>query len=123
MGNPGWCGGGGMNTRHVLLSVGEHLGGFDLADPVMVTVRPCPIGPMGSVQLSGHSLPALASQLLAWADTLDNVTATVWRPAYPDDDQIHVEIRGSLTDDTPVKVFGGLLDPPRLPLLAGGERT
>ncbi|MEV4317822.1 hypothetical protein [Actinocrispum sp. NPDC049592] len=111
-----------MSTPLLLISMAEHLAGFELADPVMVTVRPSEMGPMGTVQLSGRSLPALASELLAWADTLDNVTATAWRPVAPDDDQLFLEVRGRLTDDTPVKVFGGLLDGPRLPLLAGGER-
>jgi hypothetical protein len=112
-----------MNARHILVSVGEHLGGFELDEPVMVTVRACLVGPVGTVQLSGKSLPGLASELLAWADTLDDVTATAWRPAYPDDDQVHLEIRGRLTDGTPVKVFGALLDGPHVPGLSVGDRV
>jgi hypothetical protein len=100
-----------MSASCVLLSLGEHLGGFDLKEPVHVTVASCPVGPMGTVQLSGKSLCALASELLAWADTLDNATATAWRP---DDDVVCLEIRGRLTDNTPVKVFGGLLDGPQV---------
>jgi hypothetical protein len=112
-----------MNTQHILASVGEHLGGFELHEPVMVTVRACSAGPLGTIQLSGESLPGLASELLAWADTLDNVTTTAWCPAYPDDDQVFLEIRGTLTDHTPVKVFGGLFDGPHVPGLAAGCRA
>ena len=108
-----------MNTTRVLTSVAEHLGGFELNEPVQVTVRP---GTGGTVQLPGRSLPLLAAELLAWADTLDNVTANVWRPHWPDDEQLHLEIRGNLTDHTPVKVFGGLLHGPDIPGLSYGRR-
>lgn len=109
-----------MSASRVLLSLGEHLGGFELQDPVQVTVASCPVGPVGTVQLSGKSLCALACELLAWADTLDNVTATAWRP---DDEVTCLEIRGRLTDNTPVKVFGGLLDSPQVPDLMTSGRV
>jgi hypothetical protein len=112
-----------VNTSHVLSALAEHLNGFELNDPVHVAVRAGAVGPHATIQLSGESLALLAAELLAWADTLDNVTVTAWRPCSPDDDQLHLEVRGRLTDETPVKVFGGLLGPPRLPLLAGGEDT
>ncbi|MFB9305990.1 hypothetical protein [Kibdelosporangium philippinense] len=98
----------------------EHLDGFDLADPVMITAAPCTAGPMATVQLSGESLCGLAAEILAWADTLDNVTASAWRPSIPDaDQQVFLELRGRLTDDTPVKVFGGVFDGPGMPLTPG----
>ncbi|MCE7008268.1 hypothetical protein LWC34_36455 [Kibdelosporangium philippinense] len=111
-----------MNTSRVLTSVAEHLGGFELNEPVQVTVRALRGGPSGTVQLAGGSLPELAAELLAWADTLDNVTATVWRPHWPDDEQLHLEIRGELTDNTQVKVFGGLFNGPDVPGLGYGCR-
>ncbi|MCE7011513.1 hypothetical protein LWC34_53180 [Kibdelosporangium philippinense] len=111
-----------MNTTHVLTSVAEHLGGFELNEPVQVTVQALRCGPSATVQLPGRSLPELAAELLAWADTLDNVTATVWRPHWPDDEQLHLEIRGDLTDNTTVKVFGGLFNGPDVPGLGYGRR-
>jgi hypothetical protein len=111
-----------MNTSRVLLSVAEHLGEFELDDPVQVTVRARDEGPSGTVQLPGRSLPQLAAELLAWADTLDNVSATAWRPHWPDDQQLHLEVRGNLTDNTPVKVFGGLINGPDIPGLGFGQR-
>jgi hypothetical protein len=111
-----------MNTSRVLLSVAEHLGEFELDDPVQVTVRARDEGPSGTVQLPGRSLPLLAAELLAWADTLDNVSATAWRPHWRDDQQLHLEVRGNLTDNTPVKVFGGLINGPDIPGLGFDQR-
>jgi hypothetical protein len=111
-----------MNTSRVLLSVSEHLGGFELVEPVQVTVRSTEEDPKATVQLPGRSLPVLAHALLAWADTLDNATAMAWRPHWPDDQQLHLEVRGNLTDNTPVKVFGGLVNGPDLPGLGFGQR-
>jgi hypothetical protein len=112
-----------MTASRVLVAVGEHLGGFALDEPVLVTVRTSAVGPRGTVQLSGVSLPGLASRLLAWADTLDNATATAWRPSCPDDDVVQLEVYGRLTDGTPVKVFGGLVDGPDVPGLTPGHRV
>ncbi|SMC85398.1 hypothetical protein [Kibdelosporangium aridum] len=111
-----------MNTTDVLTAVAEHLGGFELNEPVQVTVRALRSEPSATVQLPGRSLPELAEELLAWADTLDNVTATVWRPHWPDDEQLHLEVRGDFTDNTTVKVFGGLINGPDVPGLGYGCR-
>jgi hypothetical protein len=111
-----------MNTTRVLRSVAEHLSEFDLNEPVQVTVRSSAVDFGGTVQVSGKSLPLLALELLAWADTLDNVTAMAWRPHWPDDQQLHLEVRGNLTDATPVKVFGGVTNGPDMPGLGFGQR-
>jgi hypothetical protein len=111
-----------VSTRNILVSVAEHLGGFELDEPVTVIAAACPVGPLAAIQLSGELLPTLAAALLTWADTLDNVTATAWRPTCPDDDLVQLEVRGRLTDNTPVKVYGGLLDGPSLAGLAPGGR-
>jgi hypothetical protein len=113
-----------MNTQSILVSVAEHLAGFELDEPITVIAAACPLGPLATIQLSGELLPALASALLIWADTLDNVTATAWRPPCPDDDLVQLEVRGRLTDNTPVKVYGGLVDGPLITGLGpGGRRT
>jgi hypothetical protein len=112
-----------MNAAAILDSVREHLNEFDLPEPIGLSIAPCPVGPVATVQLSGVDLPTLAGGLLAWADTLDNLSATVWRPTMPDDDLLHLEVHGRLTDDTPVKVFGGLLDGPRIALDPGGRQS
>jgi hypothetical protein len=109
-----------MNTVAVLGSLREHLTGFELPEPVGLSIASCPVGPVATVQVSGVDLSTLAGELTAWARTLDNLTVTVWRPAVPDEDLVQVELRGRLTDDTPVKVFGGLLDGPYL--VAPGSR-
>nr|WP_042179775.1 hypothetical protein [Kibdelosporangium sp. MJ126-NF4]CEL14019.1 hypothetical protein [Kibdelosporangium sp. MJ126-NF4]CTQ88385.1 hypothetical protein [Kibdelosporangium sp. MJ126-NF4] len=110
-----------MNTARVLMSVAEHLDSFELAEPIQITAAPCAVGPRATVQLSGASVSTLVGELLAWADTLDNATVTLWRPPFDDGDPVvFLELRGRLTDDTPVKVFGGLLDGP---YVAAGRRT
>jgi hypothetical protein len=111
-----------MNTICVLRSVAEHLGEFELNEPAQVTVRARYEEPSGTVQLPVRSLPLLAAELLAWADTLDNVSATAWRPHWPDDQQLHLEVRGHLTDNTPIEVFGGLINGPDIPGLGAGQR-
>ncbi|TCO45940.1 hypothetical protein [Actinocrispum wychmicini] len=110
-------------TSRVLMSVSEHLAGFELGEPVQVTVGACGDYSAGTIQLSGACLPELAGELLVWADTLDDVTASAWRPSCPDDDLVVLELWGRLTDDTPVRVFGGLLDGPGVPGLAAGRRV
>lgn len=86
-----------MITDKVLAAVAEHPCEFDLHEPAQVTVRVCVAEPRGTVQISGKSLPSLASELLAWADTLTGIAATAWRP---ENELLHLEIRGNLTDNT-----------------------
>jgi hypothetical protein len=112
-----------MNTIHVLRSVAEHLGEFELNEPAQVTVRARYEEPNGTIQLPGRSLPLLAAELLAWADTLDNVSATALRPHWLDDQRLHLEVRGHLTDNTPIEVFGGLINGPDIPGLGSGQRV
>jgi hypothetical protein len=112
-----------MNTILVLRSVAEHLGEFELNEPAQVTVRARYEEPSGTVQLPGRSLPLLAAELLAWADTLDNVSATAWRPHWPDDQRLHLEVRGHLTDSMPIEVFGGLTNGPDIPGMGSGQRV
>ncbi|TCO59442.1 hypothetical protein [Actinocrispum wychmicini] len=112
-----------ITTGEMLASLAEHLTGFELADPVQVTAAVDGGNSAGTIQLSGGSLPELAAELLTWADTLDAVTACAWRPSCPDEDLVVLEVRGRLTDDVPVRVFGGLVDGPRLPGLVAGRRV
>ena len=63
-------------------------------------------GDFACVQLCGMDLPALAFALLAWADTLTEVTATAWRP--PSGDRVHLSVSGRLADGLPIKVYSGV---------------
>jgi hypothetical protein len=44
--------------------------------------------------------------LLAWADTLTEISAEVWRS--PDGGRVHLAVTGRLMDGTTVRVFDGL---------------
>jgi hypothetical protein len=58
------------------------------------------------VQLGFGVLPVVASMLLAWADTLTDISAEAWR--VPDGSSVHLAIRGRLEDGTKVQVFDGV---------------
>jgi hypothetical protein len=58
-----------------------------------------------TVHLRHVAFPALATGLLDWADTLTEVTVTVWRPR--PGKTVHLTLTGQLRDTTPVEVYGG----------------
>ncbi|GAB3912893.1 hypothetical protein ACFQ1S_00385 [Kibdelosporangium lantanae] len=97
-----------MTTTTLLGSIREHLDTFDLPEPWSVRVVSQPIPGRGdvSVQLAADALPSVASQLLAWVDTLTEVSSEVWR-VY-DGGSVHLGIRGRLADGTTVYVFDGV---------------
>jgi hypothetical protein len=62
-----------------------------------------------TAQLRGNTVPDIAADLLAWADTLSVVTIEAWRP--PERDHVHLSIHGTLTGSigaVELKVFGGV---------------
>jgi hypothetical protein len=58
------------------------------------------------VQLEALDLPGVASGLLAWADTLDQVEVQLWR--VPGGDSVHLSITGRIACGIPVYVYGGM---------------
>jgi hypothetical protein len=85
----------------LLAAIGEHLAAFELAEPASVDVRAIASDEPVSVQLDRLGLPAVAAELLAWADTLTDVSAHAWRN-YP---SVHLRLLGRLTDGTGVRVY------------------
>lgn len=63
-------------------------------------------GVHGVVQLSCDGLADLATALLAWADTLTEVTVTAWRP--PDGERVHLVLASQLPDGLALRVYGGI---------------
>lgn len=54
------------------------------------------------------TLPGIAADLLAWADTLTTVTIAAWRP--PSGNRVHLSITSTLAspvDHVELEVFGG----------------
>jgi hypothetical protein len=63
-------------------------------------------GDQVTVHLMPVQLPALATGLLTWADTLTAITVTAWRP--PHGKTVHLDVTGQLPDTTRVTVYGGV---------------
>lgn len=58
------------------------------------------------VQLAALDLPTVASGLLTWADTLDDVSASLWRPR--GGESVHLSITGRMPCGVPVYVYGAV---------------
>jgi hypothetical protein len=61
-----------------------------------------------TVQMRSDTVPTLAAELLAWANTLKTVTAGAWRT--PAGDRVHLSITSTLTDPAgtvALDVYGG----------------
>ncbi len=69
--------------------------------------------PRVTVQLTCHEPSAIAQGLLAWADTLTQVTAQAWRA--PRGDSVHLSVTGRLPGGASVLVYGGLRATHRAP--------
>ena len=68
-----------MTTTVDLLAAGcAHLAEFELPAIASVHVSAALSAPQVTVQLACHELSAIAQGLLAWADTLTQVTAQTW---------------------------------------------
>ncbi|WP_409185145.1 hypothetical protein F9C11_13155 [Amycolatopsis sp. VS8301801F10] len=74
-----------------------------------------------TVQLDVDGLAAVARALLTWANTLDDVTATLWRVAAGG--WVHVGIVGRTPCGIPVRVYGAVMfDPSVFPDLPAGDK-
>ncbi len=59
-----------------------------------------------SAQLACHHPPQIATGLLAWADTLTEVTIEAWR--VPSGDTVHLSVIGRLPGGVSIRVYGGV---------------
>jgi hypothetical protein len=74
-----------------------------------------------TVQLDVDGLPEVARALLVWANTLDDVTATVWRVS--DGVSVHLSITGRTPCGIPMRVYGAVpFDPSMFPDLPAGAK-
>jgi hypothetical protein len=85
-------------------SIRDHLDLYDLPPVwgVDVSVLSEPV----QVHLKASDLPEVAAGLLAWADTLELVTAELWRTS--SGESVHLSIRGRLAGGVPVRVYAGV---------------
>jgi hypothetical protein len=87
-------------------SLRAHLAAFELPELYSVTVLNAWGGLDVSAQLACHHPPEIATGLLAWADTLTNVTTEAWR--VPSGDTMHLSVIGRLPEGTSIRVYGGV---------------
>jgi hypothetical protein len=98
-----------MTTVIDLLDVlRAHLNDFELPPlgSVHFTTITCSGGAQVSMQLATHNLPEIATGLLAWADTLTEITTEAWR--VPRGDSVHLSVAGRLSGGVLVEVYGGM---------------
>ncbi len=96
----------GSSIVDLLAAISTHLAASELPPVASIHVTAGMAAPQVTVQLTRRDPAALAQGLLAWADTLTQVTAHKWRVAQGD--SVHLSITGSLPDATVVLVYGGL---------------
>jgi hypothetical protein len=93
------------STVVLLGAVCAHLVKSELPAIASVYVAASMPPPQVSVQLACHDLRGIARRLLAWANTLEGVTAEVWR--VPGSDSVHVSVIGLLVPaGATVQVYG-----------------
>ena len=90
----------------LLAAINTHLAEFELPPIASVQVVAATTAPQGTVQLVCHDLGNTARGLLAWADTLTQVTAQAWRVTAGD--SVHLSVTGRLAGGASVLVYGGL---------------
>ncbi|MGB9281344.1 MAG: hypothetical protein WCB57_14865 [Pseudonocardiaceae bacterium] len=90
----------------LLTTLSTHLAAFELPAIASVHVTAAIPEPQVTVQLP-HLDPATLTQgLLAWVDTLTEVTAEMWR--VPQGDSVHLSVTGLLSSGAAVRVYGGV---------------
>lgn len=95
----------------LLAAVAEHLAIFaDLPMPVLVSTYAgwCKEEAVTFQLDCETSVAGQSRSLLAWADTLTGVTASVYRYERADGDRMHLYVYGQLTDGTKVAVYGAV---------------
>ncbi|MFD5243843.1 hypothetical protein ACFWIW_04845 [Amycolatopsis sp. NPDC058340] len=109
-----------MNRLMVFLdAIRDHLDSFALppAASVRVGVTADPI----TVQLDSQRLEDVARGLLTWANSLEDVKASLWRPEHGG--SVHLELSGRTPCGIPVVVYGGVwFDEATFPDLPAGMR-
>jgi hypothetical protein len=94
------------STLDLLAAISAHLAAFELPPIASVHLSGYHSGAPVTVQLSGREPAAIAMGLLAWADTLIEITVEAWR--VPRGDTVHLSVTGRLPGGTAVLVYGGL---------------
>ena len=92
------------STVDLLAAISTHLAEFELPASASVCVADAVSTPQVTVQLTCGTPPAIAQGLLAWADTLTEVSAEAWR--VPEGDSVHLVVTGLLSDGATIRAYG-----------------
>ncbi|MBV9161310.1 MAG: hypothetical protein JO309_17040 [Pseudonocardiales bacterium] len=99
----------GVSLVQAATRLAAHLADHTPPEPTSLTVETRNAHSELTAQLRSTTLPTVAGDLLAWAETLTMVTAQAWR--VPQGDRVHLSLAGTLTDPAPaieLDVFGGV---------------
>jgi hypothetical protein len=99
----------GVTFAHAAATLAGHLAGHALPEPASLSVTTSYGHSTVTAQLRGTTVPGVAADLIAWADTLSLVTIEAWQPS--ERDRVHLSILGTLTGSAgavELKVFGGV---------------
>jgi hypothetical protein len=109
-----------VQAAHLLTS---HLADHALPEPFSLEVISRAHHSHLTVQVRSMTVPEIASEVLAWADTLTTITVQAWRP--PTGDRVHLSMTSTLNGPAgtvELTVFGGAdHDPVLVGDLAPGE--
>jgi hypothetical protein len=98
-----------MTTVDLLTVIAAHLAEFELPATASVHATQAIRGSQVTVQLSCRTPSAIAEGLLAWVDTLTEVSAEAWR--ITSGDSVHLSVTGRLPGGIPVLIYGRLAAP------------
>jgi hypothetical protein len=98
------------STVDLLAAIHTHLSEFELPLVASVHVVAAMSAPQVTIQLASRQSSAIAQGLLAWADTLTEVSAEVWRVLQGD--SVHLSVTGLLPGGATVLAYGALADTP-----------
>ncbi|MCA1696070.1 MAG: hypothetical protein LC749_15840 [Actinobacteria bacterium] len=112
-----------VQAAHLLTA---HLADHDLPGPASLEVISAAHQSHLTVQVHSLTVPSIAAELLAWADTLTTITVQATRP--PSGDRVHLSITSALIGPAgavELTIFGGTAHDPALvgDLTPGGHRT
>jgi hypothetical protein len=93
-------------TGELLAAIGAHVAEFELPPIASVLVTAAMSAPQLTVQLASHDPAGIAQGLLAWADTLTQVTAQARR--VPRGGSVHLSVTGLFPDGVSVLVYGAM---------------
>jgi transposase len=95
-----------MTTAELLDCLRAHLTDFELPQPCSVHLTPSLNTQSVTTQLAHRTPAQTGSALLAWADTLTEVTAEAWRA--PNGHDVHLSVTGRLPGGAPIRVYAGV---------------